>query len=457
MGEMGGLAEVPFDLSTGSIAQNSFGDGSQSRKGRSQSGLGNDFKNDVDNDTEMRDSEDDEVMALFRSKSTISLPIKSLSPFREAGLQASALNGNSGSSTRSNTPELVMEPKEHDKEDEEEEEELGKDLFQLQFRKSLLKALSSFSESTGKPKSFIAEKDIDLPSTRSVDRTAEEPKKVQKVQKLPDTPKTSKLRKRKAKQPTEDLSDPKVVKKEVCDTPLRRNMITRSSAANITKDSPDSSTYLNISQSKISIFKAAEEGDLGVVMELLPHTGHTIRKGKRRQSLLHLSASRGQSDVVMHLLNLISPNTVNKDGQTPAHLAAMNGHTQILKIMYADKEFDPDLKDNWQRSFRDMLVAPLFEASLLGNKRKIEVLLELGANPDYHAGKLVEGILSRELKVTTARQLAAAVYGDPFIRVFSKKRKDYVNSLKVTFTRIPKSNSKKQNSLQPCVPAMLLV
>ncbi|XP_064106051.1 uncharacterized protein LOC135215391 [Macrobrachium nipponense] len=428
--------------------------GSQGRQSRSHSIQARDSKNDGNNGTQVRDNEDDEVASLLRSKSTLSLPIRSLSPFRDARPPTNSLNDDNGVSTsRSSTPELTMEPLEEDKE-EEEEEELGKDLFQLQFRKSLLKALSSFSESSEKSKSFLAAKDADLPHTSLADHKGTES---QKIQKISVVSKKSKAKKRKTKHLAEEVFDQNLISKEVCETRVKRKMITRSSAANFVKDSTDHSTYLNISQSKINIFKAAEDGDLGAVLGLLPHTGPSIRKGKRRQSLLHVSAARGQSDVVMHLLNLISPNTVNKDGQTPAHLAAMNGHTHILKIMFTDKEFDPDLEDNWQRTFRDLLVAPLFEASLLGNKRKIEVLLELGANPDYHAGKLVEGILSRELKVTTARQLAAAIYGEPFIRVYSKKRKDSVNGLKVTFTRMPKPNSKKLNSLQPCVPTMFLV
>ncbi|XP_042206432.1 caspase Dronc-like [Homarus americanus] len=36
----------------------------------------------------------------------------------------------------------------------------------------------------------------------------------------------------------------------------------------------------------------------------------------------------------------------------------------------------------------------------------METLLKLGADPDYHAGQLVRGALSRELNVTTPRQLA---------------------------------------------------
>lgn len=52
------------------------------------------------------------------------------------------------------------------------------------------------------------------------------------------------------------------------------------------------------------------------------------------------------------------------------------------------------------------------------NRKQIEELLKLGADPDYHAGKLVDGALARELHVTTARQLALALGRHCIVRMF---------------------------------------
>lgn len=69
------------------------------------------------------------------------------------------------------------------------------------------------------------------------------------------------------------------------------------------------------------------------------------------------------------------------------------------------------------------LDVPLIEAVLWWNNReRIQELLELGADPDYQAGKLVDGVLSRELHITTARQLALNLNREPILRMFPKVR-----------------------------------
>lgn len=57
---------------------------------------------------------------------------------------------------------------------------------------------------------------------------------------------------------------------------------------------------------------------------------------------------------------------------------------------------------------------------LEGNQKQIEKLVKLGADPDSHGGTLVNGLLARELGVTTPRLLANALNMDWVVNMFSK-------------------------------------
>lgn len=91
------------------------------------------------------------------------------------------------------------------------------------------------------------------------------------------------------------------------------------------------------------------------MQELLQNTGPAVRKSGSDCTLLHAAAAHCQLDMLLFLLKLINPNVVNKEGQTPAHLAAMRGHTQVLRILLADEELSLDKRDNSQRTFRHLV------------------------------------------------------------------------------------------------------
>lgn len=65
---------------------------------------------------------------------------------------------------------------------------------------------------------------------------------------------------------------------------------------------------------------------------------------------------------------------------------------------------------------------PLFDAVLKWDKVKIQNLLSVGADPDMEAAGVVGGALVRELRLTTARQLALALGREPIVRMFAKVR-----------------------------------
>ncbi|KAG7163302.1 caspase Dronc-like 1 [Homarus americanus] len=162
------------------------------------------------------------------------------------------------------------------------------------------------------------------------------------------------------------------------------------------------------------VFKAVVEGNLILVEDLVKLTGPAITRVQTGCTLLHAAAANNQPHVVLFLLKLVSPNIVNKEGQTPAHLAAMKGHTQVLRILLSDEELNHHKLDNWKRTYKDLAV-------FNWNKNKIEELVKLGADPDYHVGRLVDRMLTRELQVTTARQLAHALQREAIVRMFPQQ------------------------------------
>ncbi|XP_042885069.1 uncharacterized protein LOC122261470 [Penaeus japonicus] len=204
-------------------------------------------------------------------------------------------------------------------------------------------------------------------------------------------------------------------------TPLKRCINTRSLTNGLIRRIANHSP-LHIFKLKTQLFKAVENGDLVRVQELIQDTGAAVRRDKTRCTLLHAAASHNQPDVVMFLQKLISPSVTNKDGQTPAHVAAEKGHMQVLKLLVSDSDFDPDKQDNRHNTVKSLLGGHLFKAVLDGNQKQIERLLELGADPDSHGGNLVNGLLARELGVTTPRRLANALNMDSVVTMFDKKR-----------------------------------
>lgn len=106
---------------------------------------------------------------------------------------------------------------------------------------------------------------------------------------------------------------------------------------------------------QVAAFQAVENGNLEMVEDLVQITGAAITKSKTGCTLLHTAAGSNQPDVLLFLLNLISPNTVNMEGQTPAHLAAMKGHIQVLRILLADEDFNHNKRDNFGRTYKDLV------------------------------------------------------------------------------------------------------
>lgn len=220
--------------------------------------------------------------------------------------------------------------------------------------------------------------------------------------------------------------------KRPSDSPPSKNKIARKTLASI-KFSPE--------QKRDEIFRAAEEGELDIVRELIDDTGAEVREEDNNNTLLHVAAANGQVDMITFLLTVISPNTVNNDMRTPAHMAALKGELAALEVLLKDEQFKSDRLDKHNRTYKDLLAVPLVEAMLNWKVTVLTKLLELGADPDHNLGGLVDGLLARELSVTTPRELAVSLsrhsflekmnqFKPPSTKSFAKKKaKDFTFSI----------------------------
>ncbi|ROT77462.1 caspase [Penaeus vannamei] len=145
----------------------------------------------------------------------------------------------------------------------------------------------------------------------------------------------------------------------------------------------------DISDKDAELFKSVENGDSARVQELIQYTGAAVRRSKTSCTLLHAAASHNQADVVVFLLKLISPNITNEE-DTPAHVAAEKGHTQVLKL-------------------------------LKGTRKKQIDCWQLVQTQTVTAESWVDGVLARELGVTTPRLLANALNMESIVTLFDKK------------------------------------
>ncbi|KAK8402703.1 hypothetical protein O3P69_000803 [Scylla paramamosain] len=178
-----------------------------------------------------------------------------------------------------------------------------------------------------------------------------------------------------------------------------------------------------ISQKKDELFRAVAEGELERVEQLVHHTGPSVTKGRRECTLLHVAAENNQPSIVLFLLQFISPNVVNHDGHTPAHLAAMKGHTQVLHILLSDPHINPDKRDLNGNIYTHWLVSHLLEAVLKEDVTRVRSLLSVGADVDKPVRGATGGALARELHISSIRHLARVLQHESILRVFDAERR----------------------------------
>ncbi|KAK8402704.1 hypothetical protein O3P69_000804 [Scylla paramamosain] len=172
---------------------------------------------------------------------------------------------------------------------------------------------------------------------------------------------------------------------------------------------------------QMEIFEAVESGDFEKVRELMQDTGPAVRRKDTHCTLLHEAVNHREVDMVLFFLKYINPNVVSREGSTPAHLAARKGHTQILRLLLADPEMDPNKRDHFNNTYKNWLTLPLLEAVLGDSRARVQELLRLGADPDHSAEHPEDGFADKNMKITTARQLAHTLQRDNLLPLFKRK------------------------------------
>ncbi|XP_072253805.1 ankyrin repeat domain-containing protein SOWAHC [Leuresthes tenuis] len=81
---------------------------------------------------------------------------------------------------------------------------------------------------------------------------------------------------------------------------------------------------------------------------------------------LHWAAKQGKAELISQLLAFAKENTIpvnvnmrSSAGYTPLHLAAMHGHTQVVRVLLSDWEADPETRDYSGRRAIQYLPPPL--------------------------------------------------------------------------------------------------
>ena len=90
----------------------------------------------------------------------------------------------------------------------------------------------------------------------------------------------------------------------------------------------------HLSRLDSSLFLAAENGDLAILLDVLHQGAHPCQISSDGYTALHLSAENGHGPCVQALLPVSSPNArASASLYTALHLAALNGHFQCCSLL----------------------------------------------------------------------------------------------------------------------------
>ena len=103
---------------------------------------------------------------------------------------------------------------------------------------------------------------------------------------------------------------------------------------------------------------------------LVPWFQDPLMIDKDGNTLVHLAARRGQTEIVRYFIGLANPEIpelVNKNGETPLHCAAANGNLAVFKILSKNaKDMNPKANNG---------STPLHEACFNGNRLIFKYLI----------------------------------------------------------------------------------
>ena len=103
---------------------------------------------------------------------------------------------------------------------------------------------------------------------------------------------------------------------------------------------------------------------------LVPWFQDPLMIDKDGNTLVHLAARRGHTEIVRYFIGLANPKIpelVNKNGETPLHCAAANGNLAVFKILSKNvKDMNPKANNG---------STPLHEACFNGNRLIFKYLI----------------------------------------------------------------------------------
>ncbi|KAF9977579.1 hypothetical protein BGZ73_005562 [Actinomortierella ambigua] len=101
------------------------------------------------------------------------------------------------------------------------------------------------------------------------------------------------------------------------------------------------------------LIECARYGELEEIQAVVQADGDKAKKllsrqGEYGKTPLHMAAANGHLDVVQYLLDIITPgavNTQNEQGNTALHWAATNGHYKVVEVLVTKGKADYKIKN----------------------------------------------------------------------------------------------------------------
>ncbi|KAI8004402.1 Protein ACCELERATED CELL DEATH 6 [Camellia lanceoleosa] len=106
------------------------------------------------------------------------------------------------------------------------------------------------------------------------------------------------------------------------------------------------------------IHVASSEGHIDVIRQILLRCPDAMELlGEQGQNILHVAAKNGKAGVVNYILKTLDLgkllNEIDEKGNTPLHLAAINGHTMTVHALTWNKRVNSNLRNNDGITARD--------------------------------------------------------------------------------------------------------
>ena len=134
------------------------------------------------------------------------------------------------------------------------------------------------------------------------------------------------------------------------------------------------------------LLQAAEDGDAGLVCELLQQGADVGARDRSGDTPLHWAAWHGHLEVVKYLLSRgdVDANARDRWGNTPLHNAALKGHLEVVKYLLSRGDVDANVF-----RFSSYVGTPLDLAARYGHLEVVKYLLSRG---DFDADALNEAL-----------------------------------------------------------------